>query len=112
MKRNIKYYNNFFFSLGLKIGNPARQNRQNHRLACMSNDPSYKDACVEDEHKAILDAHHRCRQELLDAAREHRMDHGMYDYEARNVYKECMALNQKLRRLDDPTADIPSGGED
>ena len=78
----------------------------------MRNDPSYKDLCVEDEHKAILDAHHRCRQELLDGAREYRMDNAMFDYEARNVYKECMALNRQLRQVDDPTADIPSGGEE
>ena len=81
-------------------------------MECMRKDPSYDGACVEDKHKAILDAHHQSRVELLNAAREHRRDQGMFDFEALTVYEECMALNRQLRRVDDPTADIPSGGEE
>ena len=78
----------------------------------MRKDPSYKDLCVEVEHKAILDAQHKCREELLDAAREYRVDHGMFDFEASAVYKHCKDLCRELRRVDDPSANIPSDGDE
>ena len=106
--RNIIY----FFSIAIKIGNKARRNRQSHRMDCMRKDPSYKDLCVEVEHKTILDAHQKCREELLDAAREYRVDHGMFDFEASAVYKHCKDLCRELRRVDDPSADIPSDGDE
>ena len=100
-----------FLSFGLKIGYPARQSRQEHRLECMRKDPTYKGKCVEVEHISVLKAHHNFRQEILEAARNYRMENGMFDFRASAVYKHCVELNRLLLEVDDLAADIPSDVE-
>ena len=36
----------------------------------------------------------------------------MFDFEASAVYKHCKDLCRELRRVDDPSADIPSDGDE
>ena len=77
-------------------------------MECLNKDPFYKDKCVEDEHKLILETHQKYRVGLLNGAREFRMDSSMYDHQSSFVFRHCMELDREIEGVDFPDADIPS----